>query len=415
MSRMITLVVVLVSLPGLSHVSTADSNWAAWRGPHGNGHSLESGLPVEWSSNSVVWKTTLKGEGQSSPTIWGNRIFLTTALDGGRQRVVFCVDRKTGKQLWEQTAWTGEPERIHKMNSWASATCTTDGEHVYAFFGKGGGLFCYTVNGKPVWKQDLGKFAGPWGTASCPILVGDLVIQNGDADENAFIAGFNKTTGEEVWRTKRDDFRGWSSPILIQVNGRDELVTNGHTGSSAYDPQTGKELWHCSAQRGRGTPTVAVANGLVHVVEGRGSAYAVRPGGSGEVSNTHVAWKLSRKGGRDLPSPIVIDQYLMVVSMGGVLECYDSPTGKSLWKTRLNGSFSASPISYNGLALFLSEDGETIVIKPGKKAKILYRNKLDKTDEEIFRGSITPSKGQVFIRSNKVLYCVEAAKATVSK
>jgi len=415
--RRVQAVIVSVYLFGMAGILPADSNWAGWRGPHGDGHSAETGLPVKWSSSSVVWKTSLKGSGQSSPTIWGNRIFLTTALEQGRKRVVLCLDRYSGKVLWEQLVWTGNPERIHPMNSWASATCATDGRYVFAFFGKGGGLFCYTVDGKPVWEKSLGEFVGPWGTAACPVLVGDLVIQNCDADENAFIAAFDKKTGKEIWNIKRDDFRGWSTPVLIHHKDRDELVVNGHTGARAYDPSTGKELWHYPADFGRGTPTVTPGNGLIHVVEGRtrGTIYAVRPGGSGDISKTHLVWSGPRNGGRDLPSPIVIGKYLLVVRKDGIINGYDSPTGKKLWRVRLNGTYSNSPISYNGLAFFLNEDGATTVVQPGKKPKIVFLNKLDAEVGEVFRASITPSRGQVFIRSNKMLYCIEAAKTTAAK
>jgi outer membrane protein assembly factor BamB len=415
--RSIQMTLVSVCLFGSFNSTFADSNWPGWRGPRGDGHSLEKGLPTEWSSRSVVWKKTLNGVGQSSPTIWGNRIFLTSALERGRKRVVMCLDRTNGKLLWEQLAWTGSPEKVHSMNSWASPTCSTDGKYVFAFFGKGGGLFCYTVDGKPVWQKNLGEFVSPWGTAACPVLAGDLVIQNCDADQNAFIAGFDKATGKQVWKMKRDEFRGWSTPVLIHVNGRDELVINGHTGARAYDPATGKELWHYAVDHGRGSPTVTPGNGLVHVVEGRsgGTIYAVRPGGNGDITNTHRAWSRKQTGGRDLPSPLVFGKYLHVVTKSGNLVCYESLSGKLLWKTHLNGAYSGSPVAYNGLLFFLNEDGETTVLKPGDKPNIVRRNKLGNEVGEIFRASITPSDGQVFIRSNKVLYCLGNVKTTAAK
>ena len=415
--RSIQIILVSLCLFGSFSSSFADSNWPSWRGPRGDGHSLEKGLPVEWSPRSVVWKKTLNGEGQSSPTIWGKRIFLTSALEQGRNRLVMCLDRTNGKILWERLAWTGSPERIHAMNSWATPTGVTDGEFVFAFFGKGGGLFCYTVDGKPVWQKNLGEFVSPWGTAACPVLVGNLVIQNCDADENAFLAAFEKATGKQVWRTKREDFRGWSTPVLIHVNGRDELVMNGQTGAHAYDPATGKQLWNCSTKIGRGSPTVTPGNGLLHVVEGKkeGTIYAVRPGGNGDVTNTHRVWSRQQGAGRHLPSPLVFGNYLHVVTRGGVLTCYESSTGKLLWKTRLNGTYSGSPVAYNGLIFFLNEDGETAVLKPGNKPNLVHRNRLGNQVGEIFRASITPSGGQIFIRSNKVLYCLGSLKTTAAK
>ena len=403
--------VIALTLILLAGSVRADSNWPGWRGPSANGHSAESGLPTKWSADSVTWKAPLKGRGQSSATIWGDRIFLTTAVDNGKQRVVFCVDRNTGQTLWEKTAWTGEAEPSHHMNGWASPTCATDGERVYAFFGKGG-LHCYTVEGEQVWSKDLGPFTGPWGTASCPVLVGDMVIQNCDADQDAYITAVNKKTGEAIWKTKRENFRGWSTPVLIKTAKRVELVTNGHTGVRAYDPVTGKDLWFCKGFRGRGTPTVAAGNGLIHVINGQpGDIYAVKPGGSGTVTDTHMAWHTTRKGGRDLPSPLVVGKYLLGMNIKGILTCYDSPTGKQLWQERIGGNFSAAPVSFAGLAFFISEAGETVVVKPGDKPNIVATNKLNAADDEIFRASITPSDGQLFVRSDQVLYCIGKRKA----
>ncbi|MCH7725161.1 MAG: PQQ-binding-like beta-propeller repeat protein, partial [Planctomycetes bacterium] len=194
-----------------SSTALAENNWPGWRGPLGTGHSNEKGLPVEWSQDDVVWKTELPGFGQSSPVVWKDRIFLTSALENGRQRIVFCVERASGKILWQQVAWNGSPEQTHRMNMFASATCATDGERVVAFFGRGG-LHSYDLDGKHQWSCDLGQFAGPWGTAASPIIVGDLVIQNCDAEEESFIAGVNKKTGKEVWRTPLEKLRGWSTP-----------------------------------------------------------------------------------------------------------------------------------------------------------------------------------------------------------
>src|SRR5687768_13381535 len=191
------------------HSLAADANWPQWRGPQGNGHTSELNTPIQWDANSILWQTPLQGNGQSSPVIWGDRIFLTTSLENGKQRVVFCCDKGSGKLLWEHVAWTGQPEESHKFNGWASATCATDGEIVVAFFGKGG-LHGYTVEGKHLWSRDLGSFIGPWGTAACPIIVGELVIQNGDSDQDAFIEAFDRKTGKTVWRRKRPDHRGWS-------------------------------------------------------------------------------------------------------------------------------------------------------------------------------------------------------------
>lgn len=387
----------------------AETNWPTWRGPLGNGHSTEKNVPVKWDEKSVTWKTELPGIGQSSPIIWGNRIFLTTALEGGKQRMVFCVDRTNGKILWEQIAWKGEPEKTHKMNGHASPSCVTDGEHVYAFFGKGG-LHCYTVDGKHVWSRDLGEFAGNWGTGASPILLGDLLIQNCDATDKAYLLAVNKKTGKDVWKTPRDvpPRGGWSTPVLIETAKGKELVLNGEKGADSYDPETGKHLWFSKSVRGRGEPTVTPGKGVVYVLNGQpGNFYAVRLGGSGDVTNSHVVWSASRAGGRDQPSPIVIGNYVIVVNMKGIATCYDATDGKLVWKQRLQGQFVGTPMAVNGQAYFTNEAGDTYVIEPGPTAKIVAINKLNAPGKEIFRATPTPMEGQLFIRSTKTLYLIE--------
>src|SRR5262245_33401430 len=207
MSRISTAALLIVA--GLFPSATrGEANWPRWRGPQQDGHTAESDLPVKWSSQSLVWKSQLPGIGQSSPIIWGNRIFLTAALEKGKERLVFCVDRKNGKIVWQHSAWKGQPELSHQLNGWASASCVTDGLIVVAFFGRGG-IHAYTVDGKPLWSRDLGPFESPWGTAASPIMVDGVVIQNCDSDENAYLIALEKQTGNEIWRTKRRNYRGW--------------------------------------------------------------------------------------------------------------------------------------------------------------------------------------------------------------
>jgi len=395
--------VYLLAQPALG----ADANWPRWRGPQGNGHSEETGLPVQWNSKSIVWKTPLKGSGQSSPIIWGDRIFLTTALGSGKTRVMLCLDRKTGNVQWEKEAWSGSPEPSHDQNGWATPSCCTDGERVYAFFGKGG-LHCYSMDGKVIWEKDLGAFPGVWGTAASPVIVGDLLIQNCDAEGEGLLAAFNKTDGKEVWRTKRiaPEKGGWTTPVLVKSGEKQELVLNGEKAVASYDPETGKQLWSCKSFAGRGDPTVTPGNGLLFVINGQpGDIYAIKPGGSGDVTKSHMAWHTPRKAGRDQPSPILVGKYLIVTSMTGISICYDSKSGKELWNERLKGVFSSSPIAAGGLVYFQNEAGETTVIEPGPKLKIVAQNPLANKGE-VFRASLTPCAGQIFSRSDHVLYCI---------
>ncbi len=386
--------------------SAAESNWPRWRGPQQDGHSADTNLPVKWTDENVVWKTTLPGSGQSSPVIWGDRIFLTAALEQGKERIVFCVNRKSGKIEWQQSAWKGEPEAVHNMNGWASATCVTDGEIVVAFFGRGG-LHAYSIEGKPLWSRDLGKFESPWGTSACPIIVGDLVVQNCDADADAWIRALDKETGKDIWNTRRRDHRGWSTPIVVELGKREEIVVNGHAGVQAYDPTTGEERWFCKSFNGRGEPTVTPVGDLLCVVNGlAGDFYAVRPGGTGNVTDTHMAWHTPRSGGRDCPSPIVVGALVLVCDMGGIVTCYAATDGHVVWKNRLSGKFSGSPIAAGELAYFVNEAGKTFVLKRGAEFQVVAENSLTAGKEEIFRASPTPCDGQLFIRSTSMLYCV---------
>ncbi|MBS0267005.1 MAG: PQQ-like beta-propeller repeat protein [Planctomycetes bacterium] len=388
----------------------AEPNWPQWRGPQGTGHSQAEQVPQQWNAESVLWKVPLPGVGQSSPVVWGTRIFLTSALDEGQQRVVYCIDTNTGKTVWEQTAWQGQPEPTHQMNGWASATCATDGTVVVAFFGKGG-LHAYDLDGKLLWSLDLGPFVGPWGVAACPILVGDLVIQNCDADENPYLIAVDKLTGKTVWKTERDGPRGWSTPIVIAAAGRTELVLNGHTGVTAYNPQNGEKLWFCKSFNGRGEPTITPAGDLLCAVNGlAGDIYAVRPGGSGDVTETHRAWHTPRRGGRDTPSPIVIGPYMIVADMKGIATCYTAATGAELWKERICDAISSSPIAVNGLAYFQDETGATVIIRPGPTLDVVARNSLG-AEKEIFRASLTPLNGRLLSRSQSMLYCIGPAPA----
>lgn len=401
---------VVLGLTFVAGLADAGPNWPRWRGPQENGHSSETNLPVKFADQDIVKQVKLPGIGQSSPVVWNDLIFMTSALDKGAKRLVFALNRKTGEKVWEHIAWTGEPEPSHIMNGWASATCATDGEVVIAFFGRGG-LHAYTTDGKHLWSKDLGRFESPWGVASCPIMHEGLVIQAGDSESEAFIAAFDKKTGKQAWSTARPNNRGWSTPIVVDVNGHPEVVLNGHSGVMAYNPNTGAQLWYCKSFAGRGEPTVTPAGGLLCTVNGlAGDVYAIKPGGTGDVTSTHMAWHTPRKGNRDCPSPIVIGDYMLVMDMKGIVTCYQPSSGKELWKHRIGGNYSATPIAANGLAYFIAEDGVVIVMKPGDQPEVVAENKIKGADGELFRASITPCDGQLLIRSTTTLYAVGSKK-----
>ena len=398
-------------LAGALWAADAGSAWPQFRGPNGTGHAADKSVPTKWDAGSIVWKTSLKGKGHSSPVIVGDRIYLTSALEDGRQRVVMAFDLATGKQLWEQVAWTGNPEKSHKMNGWATPTVYADGQHVWAWFGKAG-VYCYTADGKQVWSQQLGTFdtKNARGIASSLLVVDDILIVNGDSESDPFLFGLDKATGKTVWKTDRPAAEGYSSPFLLEAHGKKQIILNGDKFVAGYDPKTGKEFWRCKSFAGRGEPVPAVgADGTIYVVNGlAGDVYAVRTDGAGDVTKTHMTWHTKRNEGRDQPSPLVIGDYLLVSNMKGILSCYDTKTGNELWKERLtSGDITAAPLAAGGKGYFNFENGETVVIEPGAKMKIVATNKLEPQSGELFRASLAPTTGQLLIRSDQTLYCVK--------
>ena len=412
MSRL-CLALICLSMTCVSAVAGEDTthNWPRFRGPAGTGHSSETKLPTQWTTDSVAWKVDLPVDGHSSPVIWGEHIFLTGTTGGGEspvERHVICLERGTQKVVWNKAVAKGEGEKLHKMNSWATPSYVTDGERVVAFFGAGG-LHCFDFEGNLKWSRDLGQFPGSWGVGASPIIHGDMVIQNCDAIGNSYLLAVNKNTGKDVWKTPRRDKPrgGWSTPVLIETKSRKELVLNGEFGVQAYDPANGKPLWFCKSFNGRGTPAPAYGHGNLYVVSGKpGDVYAVKPGGAGDVTQSHMTWHSPRGGGRDLPSPILVDNYLVVLGMQAIATGYDAISGKELWKSRLGGNYSGSPVAANGLVYAAAEDGTVTVLKPGKTCEIVAKNRIKSPVGEAFRSSMAISDGQLFLRSNKRLYCV---------
>ncbi len=404
----------LLLLPLLLIASSliANNNWNTFRGPTGIGNA-DGKVPTQWSDKSVKWQIQLPGTGQSSPVNWGNKLFLTSASGNGSVRSVLCIDKDKGETIWRKDIPCQNPEEVHKMNSHATPSCATDGERVVAFFGPAG-LHCFAADdGKKLWSRtDLGDFPGSWGIAGSPIFLDDAVIQNCDSTGPSYLLAVDKNTGKTIWKTERETKPrgGWSTPILIDTGKRKEIVLNGEFGVKGYSAKSGEELWFCKSFNGRGSPIPYYANGLVYTVNGKpGDIYVVKAGGSGDVTKTHMAWHAKRKGGRDLPSPAVIGEYCFVTAMGGTTCCYDAKTGDLIWADRLDGAFSGSPLVANGLYYVQSESGTTYVIKPGKTMKVVATNSIPAKQGEIFRATLSPIGGDIFIRSSSTLYCVKGS------
>lgn len=356
--------------------------WPRWRGPSGQGVVESSGYPDKWSgSENVLWKVQVPGRGNSSPTVWDGRVFLTTAAEDGSRRSILCFRRDSGELLWRADAPPAPAEKLYPKNSYASSTPFTDGERVYAYFGNAG-LLAVDMNGNQVWHHSFGVitlYHGPGGT---PLLYQDRIIMYQDQREGSFIAALDKKTGKIIWKKPREEQIGWGSPIAIRAGGRDEIIVSSQNWVRAYNPANGAELWRVHGNTMEVIPTCAVGEGLVICPSGRaGPTLAIRPGGRGDVTATHVAWQ-SPKGSPFIPSPLVYGKFLYQVNdMTSVVTCYEAATGKVMWQGRLGEaareSFSASPIGVDGKVFFTNDNGETFVLAAGPKFNLLHVNRLN--------------------------------------
>ena len=355
--------------------------WPRWRGPSGQGLVTGSGYPDRWSpTENVLWKQPVPGSGNSSPIIWGDRIFVTTAHDGGRRLSLLAYSRSDGSLLWEVNAPTGRSESVHQKNGHASATPSTDGQRIYVSFGARG-LMAFDFSGKLVWHQDLGAMSNYWGTAGSPLLYKDRIILYQDQNQNSFIAAFDAATGRELWRTRRNASVGWGTPAAVRVGDHDEIIVNGQYAVVAYNPDNGQELWRASGTTMETIPTPVVGHGLVFNSSGRaGPTLAIRPGGTGDVTRTHLVWS-SPRGSPFVPSPILFGDYLyMVNDMTSIATAFEAATGQNVWQGRLGVArregFSASPVAFDGKIFFTNDDGETFVLRAGNTFELLHTNQI---------------------------------------
>lgn len=421
--------------------SASAQNWPQWRGPDGSGISTETGIPTEWTeSKNVRWKAPIPGRGHSSPIVWGNRVFLTTSIEGpivpGAQAVrhvrrgqeylhpdsvgadhsytmkLVCLDFETGKQLWEKTVYEGTVyDNRHKKNTYASATPATDGRFVYLSF-EAEGLYCYDFDGKRIWKTSLGRIAkGGMGPGTSPVLFQNLLILQCDQEygEGSFIAAVDKKTGKEVWRVARDQRRSWATPLLVKFANRTELVTSGPNKIISYDPLTGKELWSAPGVVSNPIPSPVAGNGLVIVTAGSEAkrVIAIKLGGSGDLTDTaNVAWRYD-KGTAYVPSPLLYNDHLYLLTDAGAISSLEAATGKLIYQARLPVAtkFTASPVAFDGKILIVSEDGDSFILKAGPTPEVLNANGLS---EPVY-ASPAIVRGRILIRGEKNLYCIAEA------
>lgn len=360
--------------------------WPRWRGPSGQGYVAPGKYANTWAPNrNVKWRVAVPGAGNSSPIVWGDRIYLTTAQDRGAKLSLLAFDRASGTQLWESVVPTdGMIEHAHQKNGHASATPVTDGRMIFASFGRHG-LVGFDMAGKIVWHRKFGPIDNYHGPAGSPVLYKDRIFlyqdHDGTPSQRAFVAAFDARTGKTIWETPRSETVGWGTPVVINTGTRDELVVNSQRRVAAYDPATGKELWTVRGMTFEVIPTPVVGEGLVFTSSGRaGPTLAIRPGGSGDVTATHVVWSTA-KGSPFVPSGIVHDGLLYLVNdMQSILTVYAARTGALVYQGRMGVAqregFSASPVVVNDELYFTNDDGDTFVVKAGREFNLLHTNSL---------------------------------------
>jgi len=443
---------VIVAIAALAGTSVSAQNWPAFRGANAAGVADGQATAVKWNldtGENLAWKAPIPGLAVSSPIVWGDRVFVSTAVSSDASQAIrtglygdvepvndsskhswhlIAIDKKTGKVVWDRVAYEGVPKtKRHPKSSQASPTPVTDGTHVIVSFGSQG-LYAYDFSGTLLWQKDLGVlnagwFFDPdyeWGVGSSPIIFRNLVIVQCDIQRNSFIAAFETATGKEVWRTSREEIPSWSTPTVIEANGKTELVTQATTFIRGYDPANGKELWKLSGNSEITIPTPVVAGGTTIVTNGyRGvqPIFAIKPGGSGDITlkdgqtkSDAIAWSMNR-GGPYIPTPVVYGGLLYVLQNNGVLAAHKVDTGERVYQERLGGtggSFSASPVAADGKIYCSSEDGDVFVVKAGPAYELLAKNAIG----EVLMATPAVSDGLLIFRGSKNVYAIKAGAAT---
>lgn len=401
-------------------VSAGD--WPAWRGPDGQGRSSETSLPIKWSATeNVRWKTPLPDEGNSTPIVHGQRVFLTQATKKGTRRALWCLDRGNGKVLWTKEIAYDEKEPTHATNPYCSASPVTDGERVVVSHGSAG-MFCYDVAGKELWRKETGKQHHIWGNAASPILYRDLAILWVGPGDQQYLLAVDKKTGKDVWRHNEPGGKGgnarpwigsWSTPLVVHTGDRDELLLGVPGKFKAFDPATGKELWSCAGLVNQSKDELVYtspvfADGVAVAMGGfSGGAVAVRAGGKGDVTATHRLWQQPAPNPQRIGSPVVVGEYLYILNDTGQAQCFELKTGKEVWrKDRVLGSTWASLVAADGKLYVTDRKGDTVVLKAGPKFEQLAKNAIG---EPVY-ASIAVSEGELFLRSYRHLWCIGVGK-----
>jgi outer membrane protein assembly factor BamB len=412
----------------IAAIATASGeNWPGFRGPTRQGHSTEKNLPLNWGSDTnILWKTPISGEGWSSPIIWNDRVFVTSATENGAQCHIIALDRRSGKILWDTTVFTQKTRRKEGKNSWATPTPTTDGKAIYAVFG-GGGVAAVDLDGKLLWKNLDVEFYSRHGLGASPLLHENLLIMPYDGSnpnfepsqkptdterlgwqipwDKSLIAALDTKTGQRVWTGKRGLSRiAHISPLVLAIDGGPQLVSGAGDRMQGFNLKTGELIWSIYTQGEGVAPSPVAGDGMLFASSGfekttlRGIKLANM---KGDVTQTHIVWE-QIKGVPTQPSPIYVKPRLYAITDGGILTCYNPQNGDVLWQDRVGGTHCASPVFADGKIYFLSETGETTVIDSAENFKVLARNPLN----ERCQASIAISAGNIFIRTEKAIYCI---------
>jgi outer membrane protein assembly factor BamB len=417
--------------------SASKANWPQWRGPLATGEAPEATPPVTWSETSnIKWKVKIPGRGTASPIVWGDRVFIQTAIptgkseaakgadppaQGGRggmsvppsgpyQFVVLCIDRQSGKTVWQQVACEETPhEGHHPDHGFASHSPVTDGEHLYAYFGSRG-LYCYDLHGKLKWKKNLGKMQtkARFGEGSSPVLCGDKIVINWDHEGDDFIVALDKATGSERWRQARDEDTSWATPLVVQHNGQTQIVTTATRRIRSYDAATGQQVWEHEGLTPNAIPSPVAADGIVYAMSGfRGNKlFAIRLGKTGDLTGTDAILWTHNRSTPYVPSPLLYQNRLyFFASNNGILSCFDTKTGKALYGPErieaLQGVY-ASPVAGAGRVYLVGRNGVTVVIRNADKLEILATNRL----QERFDASPAVVGNEILLRGQEYLYCI---------
>ena len=434
----VRLTVILVSLVGASLTPAraardvaAERFWPQWRGPYANGVSRTAKPPVEWSeTKNIKWKVEIPGRGAATPVVWGDRVYLLSAVPVGlsgdashaargglepravHRFVVLAIDRRDGHVVWERVATEARPhESTHPLNgSWASSSAATDGEHIVAFF-ESRGLYTYDMNGTLLWQKQFGEknVLSETGEGTTPALYGNDVILVWDHQGESFIVVLDKRTGREIWRVARAELDTWSTPLVVEHNGRAQIVTSGWSSLRSYDLETGKDVWHTSGLTPLTIPSPVAEDGMVIATSGfNGSSLkAIRLADArGDITGTNaIAWTLDRDTPY-APSPLLFDGVLYILkSNNGILSVFDAKTGTPHYRAQrlmdVPNMFS-SPVGADGRVYFAGADGTTLVIRHGPKFEILASNVLD----DGFMASPALVDNEIYLRGSKYLYCI---------